>query len=172
MLHPHQSLTRRGECAKDQKPLVAILSCADSRVPPGVIFDQGLGDLFVTRVAGNVINPHIIGSFEYAIHHLGTKLILVLGHKRCGAVNVAIQGGHFEGHVNCLIESLAPSVENCRGQDGDLVDNAGRDNVLRMVELLKVSTPVLQPKTDDGSIKIAGGFYDLDSGAVEWLIGD
>ncbi len=97
--HPHQTLERRGDLASGQEPFACVLSCADSRVPPEIVFDQGLGDLFVLRVAGNIVNDMIMGSLEYAVEHLGASLIVVLGHKRCGAVSATVQGGTAPGKI-------------------------------------------------------------------------
>ncbi|HEY4484757.1 MAG TPA: carbonic anhydrase, partial [Nitrospiria bacterium] len=103
MLHPNQAADRMGELAKGQHPFAVILGCADSRVPPEIVFDQGLGDLFVLRVAGNIADDAVIGSIEYAVEHLGTTLVFVLGHERCGAVSAAVEvvtkGAKVPGHI-------------------------------------------------------------------------
>ena len=164
--HPHQTLKRRGDLASGQDPFACILSCADSRVPPEIIFDQGLGDLFVLRVAGNVVNDMIVGSLEYAVEHLGAPLIVVLGHKRCGAVSATVQGGKAPGKIGSLVQAIQPAVEAVKGQTGDPVDNAARENIKRSVEQLKAAAPILSEKVNADELQIAGAFYDLDTGEV------
>lgn len=164
---PHRNASRRAEVATGQKPFAAILSCADSRVPPELVFDQGLGDLFTVRVAGNVPTDDVIASLEYAVEHLGSKLILVLGHERCGAVDAAIKGGKPEGHLAALLDPIRPAVEATKNQPGDKLDNAVRANVRNVVRSLKTSHPILAEKVASGEIKVVGARYDLDSGKVE-----
>lgn len=166
---PHRSAKRRTEVATGQKPFAAILSCADSRVPPELVFDQGLGDLFTVRVAGNVPTDDVIASLEYAVSHLGPKLIVVLGHERCGAVDAAIKGGAPEGHLATLLDPIKPAVESTKNQPGDKLDNAIRANVRNVVQSLKSSHPILAEKVESGAIKVVGARYDLDTGAVELL---
>ena len=169
MAHPHQSAARRTELAKSQHPFAIILSCSDSRVPPEVVFDQGLGDLFVVRVAGNVPSDEVIASIEYAAAHLGAKLIVVLGHARCGAVAATLEGGAPEGHLASLVNRIQPAVEKARKQGGDVLDSAVRINVEESVMLLKSSQPLLSREAAEGKIKIVGARYDLDSGKIELL---
>src|SRR3954449_3735222 len=107
--HPDESLARRKELIGGQHPFAVILGCADSRVPPELLFDQGLGDLFVIRVAGNIVDDVVLGSIEYAFEHLDTKLIMVLAHEKCGAVSVAVQGGSAPGHLTTLVQAIQPS---------------------------------------------------------------
>lgn len=164
--HPHQTLERRGDLAGGQQPFACILSCADSRVPPEIVFDRGLGDLFVLRVAGNVVNDMIVGSLEYAVEHLGAELIVVMGHKRCGAVAAAVQGEEAPGKIGGLILAIQPAVEAVKGRTGDVADAAGRENVRRGVNQLKAAAPVLSEKVNSGQLQIAGAFYDLDTGEV------
>src|SRR4051795_13565486 len=104
--HPDETLARRKELETGQHPFAVILSCADSRVPPELVFDQGLGDLFVIRVAGNIADDDVLGSIEYAVEHLHTKLILVLGHEKCGAVSAAVEGNHDPGHLESLLSAI------------------------------------------------------------------
>ena len=169
MTHPHQSAARRTELAKAQHPFAIVLSCSDSRVPPEVVFDQGLGDLFVIRVAGNAPSDEVIASIEYAVAHLGSKLIVVLGHERCGAVAATLEGGVPEGHLASLINRIQPAVEKAKKQGGDVLDNAVRINVEESVSLLKSSKPLLSKAAAAGHVKILGARYDLDSGKVEVL---
>jgi len=160
---------RRTEVAKGQHPFAAIVSCADSRVPPEIIFDQGLGDLFVVRIAGNLATDEAIGSIEYAVEHLGVRLVVVLGHEKCGAVKAALDGGHAPGRIEDLVEAIAPAVERSRTRAGDPLDNAVRANVRMVVDRLVFAEPILAEKAREGAIKIIGARYDLDSGTVETL---
>ena len=169
--HPNQSLSRRREMAKGQNPRAAVLACADSRVSPEIIFDQGLGDLFVVRVAGNVVNDPILGSLEYAVEHLGTQLIVVLGHQRCGAVAAACAGGEAPGHIASLVQALAPAVDKIsashNASDDGRVDLAAKENVRMTVKSLHTCGPILEEWVRQGKLEVAGAFYDLDTGTVE-----
>lgn len=161
---------RRTETAQSQKPFAAILSCSDSRVPPEIIFDQGLGDLFVIRLAGNILNDEALASLEYAAEHLGVTYIMVLGHERCGAVNATIKGGpSHPGHLESLIKAIKPAVEESKDKPGDVLDNAVKSNVMMVVKQLISSEPVLKEIVKKGNLKIVGARYDLDDGKVEIL---
>ncbi|OUL32292.1 carbonate dehydratase [Nostoc sp. T09] len=163
--NPHQNQSRLREVAKGQKPFASILSCADSRVPSEIVFDQGLGDLFVCRVAGNIATPEEIGSLEFGSLVLGTKVIMVLGHERCGAVDATIKGASVPGQIGSLLVAIQPAVEKSKGQPGDKLENACKANVLGQIDKLK-SSPVLSELIKDGKLKIVGGYYDLDTGKV------
>lgn len=162
---PNQSLKRLQEVAKGQKPFASILGCADSRFPSEIVFDQGLGDLFVCRVAGNVVTPEETGSLEFGSLVLGTKLIMVVGHEKCGAVDATIKGASVPGQIGSLLAAIKPSVEKSQGQPGDKLENAVKANILQQVENLK-SSPVLSQLIKEGKLKIVGGYYDLDTGRV------
>jgi len=151
--------------APSQEPFAAILGCADSRVPAEIVFDRGFGDIFVCRVAGNVATPEEIGSLEFAVVVLGVKAIMVLGHERCGAVKAAIEGGALPGHIGSLTEAIKPAVESSKNQAGDKVENAVIANVRLQANRLKAS-PLLSERLEAGTLKIVGGRYDLDTGAV------
>ena len=167
--HPNQTDQRRTEVAKGQHPFAAIVSCSDSRVPPEIIFDQGLGDLFVIRLAGNILDDAALGSLEYAVEHLGVKYIMVLGHERCGAVDATVKGGEVPGHISSLVKAIQPAVEKVKNQPGDLLDNAVRANVTMVVQQLKSSGPILEELVKKGDLAIAGARYDLDDGEVTIL---
>jgi len=167
--HPDETIARRQELAKGQSPHAVVLTCADSRVPPEIVFDEGLGDLFVIRVAGNVAPDAEIASIEYAVEHLHTPLVVVMGHQSCGAVGAAIAGGEAPGHLSALMEPIKPAVEEARKQKGDLSDNAVRINVERVVEQLRTSQPVLAHEVAEGKLRIVGAVYALDTGRVAWL---
>ncbi|HEY9418616.1 MAG TPA: carbonic anhydrase [Candidatus Udaeobacter sp.] len=168
--HPGQTTERRTELAKTQHPYAAIVSCSDSRVPPEIVFDQGLGDLFIVRVAGNVINDEGLGSIEYTVDHLDTRLILVLGHQSCGAVKAARETiaakGKAPGHIESLVTAIKPAVEATAKDDLDATIKA---NVKNVVQALRSSTPILKAKVDSGEVKVIGGYYSLDTGAVTFL---
>jgi len=166
--HPRETVARQRELTTGQHPHAEILSCADSRVPPEIVFDQGLGDLFVVRVAGNVASDTEIGSLEYGAEHLHIPLLVVLGHESCGAVTAAVQGG-AEAHIAALVNLIKPAVEKSRGQSGDAVANAVRANVQMVVQQLRASTPVLSELVAHGKLRIVGGVYSLETGRVTWL---
>lgn len=168
--HPRQDPGQRTALAGGQAPFAVIVSCADSRTGPEILFDQGLGDLFVVRVAGNVVDDQSIGSVEYAVEHLHAPLIVVMGHERCGAISAAratvAGGGHAEGHVESLVAAIRPAVEATTGQDAEATCRA---NVRNVVQTLRTSKPVLRPMVDSDQIRVVGAYYDLDSGAVTFL---
>ena len=163
--NPRQDSVRLAEVAETQKPFAAILSCADSRVPSEIIFDQGFGDLFVCRVAGNVATPEEIGSLEFGALILGTKVIMVMGHERCGAVSATIKGTQVPGQIGSLLDAIKPAVARSQGQSGDRVENVCKANVLVQIEKLK-SSPVLAQLIQEKKLKIIGGYYDLDTNRV------
>lgn len=167
--HPHQSRERVKEVAKAQHPFVTVLSCADSRVPPEILFDEGIGDLFDIRVAGNIVTPEVLGSLEYAVAILGTPLIMVLGHERCGAVTAAVQGESLPGYMDSFVKAIKPAISRTKGASGDPVDNTVIANVQYQIEKLKQNSMILSERSLDGKLKIIGGRYDLDTGEVTLL---
>jgi carbonic anhydrase len=168
--HPRQSSQEREKLAKTQHPFAIVLGCADSRVPPEIAFDQGLGDLFVVRVAGNVIDDQSLGSIEYAVDHLAVRLIVVLGHQRCGAVEAAkdtiAANGKAPGHIQSLVTAIEPAVEATVKDDLEATVKA---NVKKVAQALRSSTPVLKAKIDAGELKVVGAYYSLDTGSVAFL---
>ena len=168
--HPRQAPERRTELATTQHPFAVILGCADSRTGPELLFDQGLGDLFVVREAGNVVDDHTIGSIEYAVEHLHSPLVVVLGHERCGAIaaarDVVAAKGHAEGHIDSLVAAIRPAVEATAGQDADATCRA---NIGNMVHALQDSQPLLKQHVDKGELTVVGAYYDLDTGQVTFL---
>lgn len=162
--NPHQTYSRLQEVAKGQKPFASILGCADSRVPAEIVFDQGLGDLFVCRIAGNVAIPEEIGSLEFGSLVLGSKVIVILGHEKCGAIEATIKGAQVPGQIATLIKAIQPGVEQFKNQPNQL-ENACKANILAQVTKLK-SSPVLAELINTGKLKIVGGYYDLDTGKV------
>jgi carbonic anhydrase len=165
--HPNLSSERRAELTRGQRPVAVIVACADSRIPPELVFDEGLGDLFVVRVAGNVLNDQIVGSVEYAVLNLGSRLIVVLGHERCGAVTAArdtvAAGSQAPGHIQSILDAIRPAVEATRGQGLEATSQA---NVRRVVAALQYSTPILQAQVASGAVQVVGANYLLESGTV------
>jgi carbonic anhydrase len=166
---PNQSLQRRLKLAQGQEPFAAVLSCADSRVPPEIVFDQGLGDLFVVRIAGNIMESGGVGSLEYAVEHLHVPLIVVLGHQHCGAVAAAVKGGEPLNHVKYLLRPIQPAVKASEGKPGDKLENSVKENVAMVVRQLSESKPYLGEMVKSGKLKIVGGYYDWDTGSVTLL---
>jgi carbonic anhydrase len=166
---PNQDVVRFKEVAKGQKPFAAILGCADSRVPSEIVFDQGFGDLFVCRVAGNVATPEEIGSLEFGTAVLGAKVLIVMGHERCGAVEATIKGNQVPGQIGSLLDAIRPSLAQAKDLPGDPLENACKANIAYQISKLKAS-PVLTDLITAGKLKIVGGYYDLDTGTVS-LVG-
>ncbi len=168
-LGPRRSADRRAEVAGAQRPFAAVIACSDSRMPPEIIFDCGLGDLFVIRVAGNVLDDVVLGSVEFAVTSLGVGLVLVLGHSRCGAVMAALEGGEPPGHIGSVVERIRPALAWVKAAGGDVVDAAIRANIEMSVAALRTSQPILAPLVTDGRLQIVGAHYDLTTGLVEIL---
>jgi carbonic anhydrase len=168
--HPDSSILRRKSLAAEgQHPFAIILGCADSRVPPELIFDQGLGDLFVVRDAGNVVDDEVLGSIEYAVEHLGAHLIVVLGHEKCGAITAAIEGGEAPGHIKTVVDSIQPAIAAARAEKGDLVHNCVVANARRVAQQIRTSAPILRPLAESGKVKVVAADYDLATGKVAIL---
>ncbi|MDF5710752.1 MAG: carbonic anhydrase [Nostoc sp. S4] len=163
--YPDQSAARLQEVAQAQHPFATILSCADSRVPAEIIFDQGIGDIFDVRLAGNIATPESLGSIEYAVVLLGTPVLMVLGHERCGAVTAAVKNEALLGDIGSFVEAIKPVVKSAKLQPGDAVDNAVVANVQYQIARLKRSR-LLSERLQSGNLKIVGGRYDLDTGGV------
>lgn len=159
---------RRGDLAKGQKPFAVILACADSRVAPELIFDQGLGELFVVRVAGNVTDPAILGSIEYAVEHLKAPLIVVVGHEKCGAVDAALSGGELHGNLAKLIKEVQPGKDLPKDKEAALAAGV-KNNVLEQTARLTQQSAILKDFASSKRIQIAAGVYSLNTGTVEWL---
>jgi carbonic anhydrase len=164
-----RDLKRLMKVAQGQRPFAVIVGCSDSRVPVEIVFDQGLGDLFVIRLAGNIVDDAGLGSIEYAVDHLGARLVVVLGHDRCGAVEATLKGESLPGHMVSLAEAILPAVNEVRGRPGDPLQNAVTANVKQTVELLRESEPLLAGWVKSGRLKVVGARYELDTGKVVWL---
>jgi carbonic anhydrase len=158
--HDPQSL--REQNAQKQEPFAAVLSCADSRVPVELIFDQTIGHIFVTRVAGNIVTPEIIASLEYGAAVLGTKVLLVLGHTACGAVKAAIEGKEVPGQISALYPHIQPAIDHA-GSDLDAVI---KTNAEFQARLLRESSTVIRPMVNDNRLKVVSGVYNIATGKV------
>lgn len=159
--HPNQSRERIKEVTQGQKPFAAILGCADSRVAPEIIFDQGLGDIFVVRNAGNVVTPEEIGSLEFGALELGINTIIILGHQKCGAVKATLEGNAVPGKIGSIIDAIKPAIK------GDPTwDEAVIANVKLEIKRLK-SSPVISKLITDKKLNVVGGFYELETGEVK-----
>jgi carbonic anhydrase len=168
--HPHQSVARRIALRHEQHPFATIFSCIDSRVPPELVFDRGIGDLAVIRTGAQVLDEGVVlGSIEFAPDHLHTPLVLVMGHQRCGAVVAAIHtiesGGTAPGHIQAIVDALRPAYDVAIKEPGDLVDNMVRAQTKLSVERLKTD-PLIEEFIAHGKLAVAGAYYSLDSGAV------
>jgi carbonic anhydrase len=168
-IRPHQTSVRRAELIEGQHPFAIVLGCSDSRIPVELVFDQGVGDLFVVRNAGNIADDVALGSIEYAAAHLHAPLVVVMGHGGCGAVTAATLGGELEGHLPVIVAAIRPAVDKVKTQQGDLVNNAARANAVMVAEKLKSSKPVLSELVRSGKLTISAAFYDIKSGKVEFI---
>ena len=172
-LHPRQTLERRGQIVERQRPFAVVLSCADSRVPPEILFDQGLGDLFVIRTAGAVVDNAVLGSLEFAVGILGLRLVLVLGHTRCGAVQAALESIQKPTipqppHLSDLLQALRPAVEAALPA-ADPAREALTASIQLAVEQIKACEPLLAAAVRAADLDVTGGIYHLESGKVEFL---
>ncbi|MBF0474940.1 MAG: carbonic anhydrase [Deltaproteobacteria bacterium] len=173
--HPRADKQRREETAtKGQHPIAAVIGCSDSRGPVEIIFDQGIGDVFVIRVAGNVANADEVGSAEYAVEHLGAPVIVVLGHTSCGAVTAVAKGAHLGGSLPPLVKNINTAVAKVKKADPKLADQALVDaaikaNVWQSIEDLFKTSPDIRKFAKEGKIKLVGAMYHLDSGQVDWM---
>jgi carbonic anhydrase len=170
--------------SEGQKPFATILTCADSRTAPELFFDQGLGDLFVVRVAGNVTDTMGLASIEYSVDHLGVPLIVVVGHTRCGAVDAAVKTvdsptvarephhdqSHFDGNLTALVNAIIPAVEDAKRTGVVPLLNASiRQNVLQSMRELSSRSVELEREISSGDVKVMGAIYDVDKGTIEWI---
>ncbi|MEP6670589.1 MAG: carbonic anhydrase [Chthoniobacter sp.] len=156
---------RRAETAEGQHPFAIIVGCADSRTAPEIVFDQNIGDLFVVRTAGNLVDDYALGSIEYAVAHLGSRLIVVLGHQKCGAVQAALAGGDAPGHVHALVRAIQPAVRASKSQPGDPLVNAIHENDALVAKKIRQKA---QLGDLAAQVRVVEGYYDLHTGRVEW----
>jgi carbonic anhydrase len=172
MVHPAQDPATRLRVSQGQRPFATILTCSDSRLPPEVIFDQGLGDLFVIRVAGNVVDPALLGSVEYSVVHLHAPLVLVIGHDRCGAVEATLENIQDNttphGDIAALVEAIKPAVPVAEERPGGLLDNTIRVNAEMSRDTIAKSSELEEP-LKSGRLKVLAAYYGLDAGTVTLL---
>ena len=173
-IRPNSNAARRRELVAGQRPFATIISCADSRVPAELVFDQGLGDLFVIRIAGNFSNDAVLGSVEYASLRLGVNLIVVMGHGSCGAVGAAVDNVAFDGpathsRIEALIDAIRPAVRTAQNQgNDDLLERSIRENAIMVAGQIRSSEPVMAVLDDQG-VEVHAAYYDLENGKVSWL---
>lgn len=168
-IRPHQDFQRIKEVSLGQTPFAIIVGCSDSRVPSEIIFDQGLGDLFIVRTAGQVSSFASWGSIEFGNAVLGANLIVVMGHTKCGAVAAACKIPDVPGHIVTLINAIKPAAQLAKKQTGDEVENAVQINVAMQVQQLQNMEPVLTKAFQSGTLKIVGAVYNLETGKIEFL---
>ncbi|PJZ83308.1 carbonic anhydrase [Leptospira harrisiae] len=166
---PNQSLERIREVSKKQSPFATIVGCSDSRVPNEIIFDQGLGDLFILRTAGQVSTYASWGSIEFSVAVLGVNLVVVLGHSNCGAVSAACKANDVPGHIITLTNAIKPAAEKTKHLEGDWLEHAVKANVALQVSSLRKLDPILSKRYNNGEIQILGAIYDLETGKVSFL---
>lgn len=152
--------------AQSQHPYAIVVACADSRTAPEIVFDQNIGDLFVIRTAGNLVDDYALGSIEYAVEHLGTRLIVVLGHERCGAVKAAVAGPSAPHHIGSLVKDIRPAVNAVSKYPGDVLVNAINENVFRVADKIGRKGAFGDLSSQ---VRIVRAVYDLDTGKVDWL---
>lgn len=167
--HPNQTKERRAELTKGQHPFAAVLSCSDSRVPTEIVFDQGLGDIFVIRNAGNVADEHVIGSVEYAIAHAGVKLVVVMGHDSCGAVGATIAHSTDSPSIISITKSIEPALKISKGQGCEFANNVAKNNAILTANKIIQSSPIVKEYIKEHGVKVVPAIYHLDSGKVEFL---
>ncbi|MCE9562659.1 MAG: carbonic anhydrase [Planctomycetes bacterium] len=167
-LHRTVTTEDRGFHAQGQYPLAALLGCADSRVSPELIFDQGEGDIFVVRVAGNIVGEAEVASLEYAVANLGVKLLVVLGHENCGAVKAALTMNNAPGALGFLLREIAPAVAEAQALPGSLLHNAVDCNVKHSVHMLLERSDTLRKAVDDGLVRVVGVVYELSTGDIKF----
>lgn len=169
LIHPNHCEESRQSVMHQQEPIATVLTCADSRVPPVDIFDQGIGDLFVVRVAGNIIGDHTLGSIEYAVAHLHTPLIIVMGHSSCGAITAVASGANLGGHMATLAPPIQTAIKNIKDVEGDLITNASKEVACQIARSIETSEPIIADFVADGTVKVIAAYYDLQSGIVSVL---
>ena len=173
-LSPKNDSLRIEETAKGQYPKAVILSCIDSRVPVEEIFDQGIGDVFVARVAGNVVDADILGSLEYSCFEAGAKVILVLGHDHCGGIKAAVDNVQI-GNISALVKNIKPAVDSIKtdgprtSKNDAFVHDVAQENVKLMIKKIRADSPILNKMEQEKKIKIIGGMYNLDTGKITFL---
>jgi carbonic anhydrase len=172
--YPHEGARRRAEVSAGQHPLATVISCSDARVPPEILFDEGIGDLFIVRVIGNIGGADETGSAEYGVEHLGTPLLVVLGHTSCGAVTAAVTHAEVRGSIPPLLAHIQPAVRTARREHPELkaealIPDTIHANVFHSIEELFNRSEAIRSRVRSGKLKVVGAIYDLKSGRVNWL---
>lgn len=172
--YPHEGAARRSEVAAGQHPLATVISCSDSRVPPEILFDEGIGDLFIVRVIGNIGGMDETGSAEYGVEHLGTPLLVVLGHSKCGAVMAAVTHAEVHGSIPPVLAHIKPAVWTARHEHPKLKGEALvpatiETNVFHSIAELFNRSAIIRERVRTGKLKVVGALYDIESGRVQWL---
>lgn len=167
-------LRRKSTADAGQKPFAVVLTCADSRIPVERVFDRGVGEVFVTRVAGNVAGPHETGTIEYALEHLGSPVLVVMGHSKCGAVKATVEGGHVTPNIASLVENIKPAADRAHKlnpalEGAELIEAAVRENVWQSVFDMYKSSPTIVEMVRSGKVKVVGAVLDISTGKVEWM---
>ncbi len=167
--HPNHCEESRKLAKGGQQPIATVLCCADSRVPPVDIFDQGIGDLFVVRVAGNIIGDHTLGSIEYAVQQLRTPLVIVMGHSCCGAIGAVASEIKLDGHMASFTPQIQAAIKKVKDKKGDLVDNAAKELACSIAAQVAASEPIIADFVKDKEVKVIPSFYDFTTGKVSLL---
>lgn len=169
MEHPHMSKDDRVLGMAGQEPKVVVLCCSDSRVPPEIVFDVGLGDMFVVRVAGNVVSELVIGSIEYGVTHLGIEVVLVMGHSQCGAIQAVCDGMDKDGYAPAIADQINKAFRKAKAMSGDIEKNTCLINVESMVSEIKNKGLGFDKLMSDNELVVCGAYYQIDSGEVKFL---
>ena len=167
--HPNHCKESRVKLAEGPEPIATVLTCAASRAPPVDIFDQGIGDLFVVRVAGNIIGDHTLGRIDYAVSLLHTPLVVVMGHASCGAVGAVASGVALEGHIATLTPAIQSAIKHVTETSGDAVDNASKELARQMAHKLETSEPISADRVKAGKVRVVPAFYDFHTGKVTFF---
>lgn len=164
LMHPARTHLRREATVSRQRPFAIVLGCADSRIPPEIVFDQGIGDIFVVRVAGNVLGSIVLDSIEFSVLNNDSSIILVLGHENCGAITAVLEKNTKD--IEAIAELIEPAIQNVQRSTEHTMENAVKANVNAVTDQLK-RTPVIARFLKDGKLKVFGGYYNLSSGKVD-----
>jgi carbonic anhydrase len=171
LLHPHESMQRIHDLADHQNPTAVIVCCSDSRTSPELVFDQGLGDLFVIRNAGNIIGDIDLGTIEYAVQHFHVPLIIIMGHRNCGAIKAYLEHGEAPGHIMYIIDSLRnePEIAELAAKDISESDYYIMANVRHAIARIKSQSPLIADHLQNGTVTIVGAIYDVNNGIVKLI---
>jgi carbonic anhydrase len=165
--------SKRKELTKGQKPFAIVITCSDSRVPPELLFDQGLGDIFVIRVAGNVVDPIALGSIEYGAEHLNSPLLFILGHSKCGAVQATLQAkGKPEGNIGAIVKKIQPAATAAKkkgGSEDEIFEAAIKENMRNVYKDVMTKSTIIPHLAHEGKLKIVAGEYNIETGKVEMM---